>query len=299
MAAWITCPLLAVAPLLLQDPSVEIRWSKLPLRVAQGLPIQSVHPSATCRLLGNDGLGLGTTPADSIKLLVDGRVRRTPKGGLEVDEDGVGEDWRVLKSGKAHVVEWFFDGRTERLQFFERDGDWWACSANLLETTKGDTALVLLDANADGDYFDPSDLIRFGDGTFRPVGRRRVVDSGTERWLLRLDPGRGLPRLRFAAVEPLPDGTTPTQRKAYQTANRLRNQQGFGPARYSVELSKALTQHTAYLQHHDPNKEGTLTSYMGEEMDRALYSEAGDSASRGGSVTYLTDRVDTESHIRS
>lgn len=288
-----------LAILHLQPVQDDLRWVKTPLKSAEQISVDAVHPNAAVRLFEQNHLLLPGTPAASVRSLLTDRIRRGKKGNVEVDPDGLGEDWKSLKPGKTPVHDWFASGRTERLQFFERDGSWWCCSANLLATSKADTPVTLWDANADGDYLDPCDLLRFGDGVFHPVGAGRTADSGAARWRIRLEPSRSTARLSYAVLDPVPEGATPAQRRGFEVVNRSRNQHGFGPASYSEDLSDALMRHTAYLQHHDPNKEGTLESYMGEETGRALYSEDGDAASRGGNVAYLTNQLDTEAHLGS
>ena len=279
--------------------SDEPTWYKLPLREMDEVPVTSVHPSSCVELLTTNHLGLpGSNSTALLEMLAD-RVQRTKNGDLAVDPVGIGNKWKTLDEEKVTVLAWFQAGRTTKLQFFRRDNSWWACSAALLETTKGPPVLQLLDANADGDYLDPSDLVRFHDGVFRPIGSEASVDDGEVSWVFRLEPNRNKIRLQYAVRPDFSEKATAHQRKALQTVNRLRNEQGLSPAVYSESLSDGLMKHTQYLQHHDPNKKGTLPSYMGEDRERALYTTEGDLASNGGSVAFLTQGIDTERHVTS
>ncbi len=274
-------------------------WKSLSLRTVDELPVAGLHPGGLLRLFSEQRLDLEGSNSSALAALIRGRVRRDEKGRVLVDPGSVGEDWRALSPGEPTVVDWFEAGRSVRLQFFERGGHWWVCSASAIEGAKGDLVLQLVDANADGDFLDPQDLVRFGGGVLRPIGGDLVVDDGSAAWRFRLTFRSGKTRLQYSVMQSTPAEADLNQKAAFETLNSLRNSQGFAPAQYSEELSEALVSHTEYLQFHDPKKEGTLSSYFGEEKERELYSIEGDSISRLGNVNYLTPGVDTQRHVNS
>ena len=273
-------------------------WKTLTTKPLEGVSPKEVHPSAALRLMSERGLELPGSNQESLSALIEGRVEADEHGKLRVDIGGIGEDWKSLGEGPL-VVDWFSGGRTQTLQFFPRGGYWWVCSAGGLEANKGEELLQLIDANADGDYLDAGDLVRFSDGLFRPIGHDQVISDGQSSWTFRLARKSAKTKLQWRPIEVEVDGALRVQMEALSELNHMRNAQGFPPADYSKELSAALMKHTEFLQRHDPQKTGTLSTYFGEDPTLELYTEEGDQVSRRGNVNYLTPGVDTRRHVRS
>lgn len=286
-----------LALLLLDFTGVE-SWRGLSLRTEDVVPVALVRPGTALPLNSLGRSRLGGSVQECLRELLVGRVQQGDKG-LLVDPGSAGEDWETLEAGEVHVLDWFVEGRTTRIQFFERGATWWATSANLLHAPKSEPGIWLLDADADGEFLGARDLVRFGAVPFRPLEGSRVLDDGQHRMEFRLVPSRRGPLLQVREATLEVNSWARPQRVAWTEANRMRNAHGFPPLVFDEQLARALTLHTEYLQHHDPNKQGKLPSYFGEERSRALYTKEGDAASRRGSVNYLQQGQDTENFIQS
>ena len=255
-------------------------------------------PEATARLFVDAGPVARAPTAEALLRFVAGRVRRDPRGGLEVDRDGSSEKWLAIAAGSPTTVEWFDCGRFLHLQFFDRGRDWWVASAEAFEAKQGDLQVRILDADADGACWEPGDFIAWRSGTLRPIGVVTAVDDGTLAGDLRLVAKNRAIQLQFRET-PRPEGIDEHQWVAFRSCNALRNRQGLPPTTIWVEANHGLTKHTQFLQFHAPNKSGTLDTYYGEGEGMPGYTAEGNMLSKAGCVAFLPEGMSTVDHVTS
>lgn len=172
------------------------------------------------------------------------------KGGkLEIDVANDGRFGVKVDAARAQVVSVGPKERLRQLLVFARGGRWFASSPHVLRGSAGGTQVEILDVQADGDFAGPEDLIRFGEGAFRPVGESPLTWAGwgLARFRLRRD-AEGL--TISTLPEPEPAWLDEPSRRGVEALARWRDAAGLGPQRVDRERWRACGLHHEYWLHH-------------------------------------------------
>lgn len=221
--------------------------------------------------------------------LVADRVKRGNGTSIVVDREGTGERLVTVAMDKPQVVSWFMGGRFIPLLFFHRGRDWWVSSASVVEARQGEISLVLLDANADGDWLDATDCLSWRGGAFRWVAGELTVNDGQFAQSFRIIPRGKIPTLACTDLEARPDFADDNQWMAFTTLNALRNAHGFPPAVLWEESCRGVTAHTKFLHLNNPDGKGkSPPGNMGEPEDMPHRTEEGHRFGSSGNVATLT-----------
>lgn len=273
----------------------------LPLKEGAAPAPAQLPPGACLRLFVDRGPM--TRPANQAALaeLVADRVKRGNGTTIVVDREGTGERLVTVAMDKPQVVSWFMGGRFIPLLFFHRGRDWWVGSASVLEARQGETSLVLLDANADGDWLDPTDCLSWRGGAFRWMAGELTVNDGQLGQSFRIIPRGKVATLACTDLEARPPFADDNQWMAFTTLNAMRNTHGFPPAVLWEESSRGVTAHTKFLHLNNPDGKGkSPPGNMGEPEDMPHRTEEGHRFGSSGNVAMLTNPgQDSASHVAS
>lgn len=208
---------------------------------------------------------------------VEGRVRQVlppelawadvavrEKGAvLEVDLARDGRFSTKLTGPKVLVVK--SGSSVRRILVYRRADRWFACSPVVLRGGSGGRAAEFLDADQNGEFDGPTDLVRFGDGGFRPVREGPLGFDGERLFRFRLRREGDALSLE-TTDEPEPSWLTPPRAEAMRAVHRWRHANGLALQRIDRTRTEGCDLHCAYLDRHatgslrdhdeDPAKDG-------------------------------------------
>ncbi len=279
-----------------------VKWKTMAAKLTTLESAEQVRPECCLRLFRDatpQGIG---EPAQSLRLMTDGRVKPDGKGGLLLDTTGT-STWRGKVAPRdRQVFKWFAGGRFSPLLFFYRGRDWWVCSANVLTASKGkDLRLRLFDTNADGDFLDRNDAVSWQGGAMRPIANCLEVDDGTSNCQFRLVPKGTRVAIEYRPRAARPDYVDQQQWEAFRAMNALRNQHGCAPVSLWKESCLGVTAHTQFLHLNNPDLKGkSPPGNMGEPMDMPHRTEAGHKFGSSGIVATLQSAGQTTAgHVQA
>lgn len=117
---------------------------------------------------------------------------RERSGKLEIDAAKNGAFATRVDPQRAAVVEIGPRERARRVLVHRRLDVWYAASPHVLRGTVGGLPVEVLDAEGDGDFAGAADLVRFGEGAFRPLAEGPLApaeDGSLVRFRIRRDAG--------------------------------------------------------------------------------------------------------------
>ena len=170
---------------------------------------------------------------------------RVKGASLEIDAALDGRFATKVDAARPQVVSVGPDARARKVIIHRRAGAWYAASPLVARATVDGTAIEFLDAQADGVFDGPDDLVRFGDGAFRPLKESEFgwTPKGLVRFRLKREGGA----LTVATIrEPDPRWEDGGAVAGMDALNRWRNAAGLAPQRIDEARWRACGEHHEY-----------------------------------------------------
>jgi hypothetical protein len=225
---------------------------------------------------------------------------RTKGASLELDVAGDGRFSTHLDGAKPQVLSVGPGDRARKVLVQRRLDAWYAASPHVARAVMDGSPVELLDVQGDGAFDGDDDLIRFGDGAFRPLreGPFGWTPKGLVRFRLRREGGA----LTISSVpEPSPRWMDAAAAAGMDALNAWRNAAGLAPHRIDETRWKACGLHHEYWNRNgfsahdeDASKPGWTTDGAKAGQSSSVW-QAGDArafvARIGGSILHRSSLI--------
>lgn len=204
------------------------------------------------------------------------------KGGkLEIDTGLDGRFATRVDPARAQVVSIGPRERARRVLVYRKLDAWYAAPPELLRGSVAGTPVELMDAEGDGDFTGPADLVRFGDAPFRPLreGPFAWIGGALVRFRLRREDGAICVSI---VSEPEPAWLDAPSAAGMAALHQWRTAFGMAPERIDAEKWRACGLHHEFWRHngftaHDEDPAGRGYTPEGERAGKSASAwEVGD-----------------------